>query len=551
MRVSTALRPAPRHCRDGRLTLSVAVAKVPAPPTLAGQGGTRPGISASGTPLGTDRVADAGDSRGDAAATFFRPSERKEERNGCAGGGVGAVSKLAQPRRQRVAVDRGDVRRSDERPGPRRALRRRDAEALVGEQHDAVVLRVRARADRRGCCGRSTWASGRRGTASRATGSSATSSASPGAVLSHTAEQGQAAIPLVTTGPPFHFPSATLVYFQFVFAAITPILMLGSVLGRVNFKAWLVFVPLWTTFVYTINAFLIWGGGFWAQKGTVDYSGGYVIHLSAGISGFVAAAVIGPRLARDREIDAPNNLLMVAAGRGPALARLERLQRRRPVLRRRRRRSRGAEHQPRHGRRVPGLGRLGLPDRPQAVADRQRQRHDRRPRRDHARRRLRERLRRDGDRRRRVVDRLPRLQLPEPRSGRSGTSTTPSASSTRTASPGSPADCSTGLLADSNMTVYLGLGQHAELRRDGQPAPVQAAAVRRALGDRVLRDRDARPAEAGRARDPAPDERAGHGDGRHRRARPRGVSRPTSRRSATHGAPPTRPVLPTPEPAGG
>jgi Amt family ammonium transporter len=138
----------------------------------------------------------------------------------------------------------------------------------------------------------------------------------PGAVLNHTAEQGQAAIPLVTTGPPFHFPSATLVYFQFVFAAITPILMLGSVLGRINFKAWLVFVPLWTTFVYTVNAFLIWGGGFWAQKGTVDYSGGYVIHLSAGISGFVAAAVIGPRLARDREIDAPNNLLMVAAGAG-------------------------------------------------------------------------------------------------------------------------------------------------------------------------------------------------------------------------------------------
>jgi Amt family ammonium transporter len=138
----------------------------------------------------------------------------------------------------------------------------------------------------------------------------------PGAVLSHTAEQGQAAIPLVTTGPPFHFPTSTLVYFQFVFAAITPILMLGSVLGRINFKAWLVFVPLWTTFVYTVNAFLIWGGGFWAQKGTVDYSGGYVIHLSAGISGFVAAAVIGPRLARDREIDAPNNLLMVAAGAG-------------------------------------------------------------------------------------------------------------------------------------------------------------------------------------------------------------------------------------------
>ncbi|MGZ4381851.1 MAG: ammonium transporter [Gaiellaceae bacterium] len=138
----------------------------------------------------------------------------------------------------------------------------------------------------------------------------------PGAVLNHTAEQGQALIPLVTTGPAFHFPQSTLVYFQFVFAAITPILMLGAVLGRINFKAWLLIVPLWTTCIYTVNAFLIWGGGWFAQQGAIDYSGGYVIHLSAGISGFVAAAVIGPRLARDREIDAPNNLLMVAAGAG-------------------------------------------------------------------------------------------------------------------------------------------------------------------------------------------------------------------------------------------
>jgi ammonium transporter, Amt family len=138
----------------------------------------------------------------------------------------------------------------------------------------------------------------------------------PGPVLDHVKEQAQATIPSITSGPPFHFPQSTLVYFQFVFAAITPILMLGSVLGRVNFKAWLIFVPLWTTCVYVVNAFLIWGGGFWASKGVLDYSGGYVIHLAAGVSGFVAAAVIGPRLARDREIDAPNNLLMVAAGAG-------------------------------------------------------------------------------------------------------------------------------------------------------------------------------------------------------------------------------------------
>jgi Amt family ammonium transporter len=138
----------------------------------------------------------------------------------------------------------------------------------------------------------------------------------PGTILSHSAEQGQAVIPLATTGPSFRFPQATLAYFQFVFAAITPILMLGSVLGRINFKAWIPFVALWSSIVYTVDAFTIWGGGFFAQHGAVDYSGGYVIHLSAGVSGFVAAAVIGPRLQRDREIDAPNNVAMVAVGAG-------------------------------------------------------------------------------------------------------------------------------------------------------------------------------------------------------------------------------------------
>ncbi len=85
-----------------------------------------------------------------------------------------------------------------------------------------------------------------------------------GTVLSTGAEEGQAIIPSISEGPPFHFPEASLVYFQFVFAAITPILMLGSVLGRINFKAWIPFVLLWITFVYTVNAFLIWGGGYFA-----------------------------------------------------------------------------------------------------------------------------------------------------------------------------------------------------------------------------------------------------------------------------------------------
>jgi ammonium transporter, Amt family len=135
----------------------------------------------------------------------------------------------------------------------------------------------------------------------------------PGAVLSHTELQHQANIPLVGS---MAFPNSALVYFQLVFAAITPILALGSVLGRVNFKAWIPFCLLWITCVYCVDAFLIWGGGFFAHHGAVDYSGGYVIHLSAGVAGFVAAAVIGPRLQRDREIDAPNNVAMVAVGAG-------------------------------------------------------------------------------------------------------------------------------------------------------------------------------------------------------------------------------------------
>ena len=88
---------------------------------------------------------------------------------------------------------------------------------------------------------------------------------------------------------PFHFPTSTLAYFQFVFAAITPLLFLGSVLGRIKFSAWCLLVPLWSTFVYGVDAFLLWGGGYFAQEGALDFSGGYVIHMSAGVSGFVAA----------------------------------------------------------------------------------------------------------------------------------------------------------------------------------------------------------------------------------------------------------------------
>jgi Amt family ammonium transporter len=139
----------------------------------------------------------------------------------------------------------------------------------------------------------------------------------PGTILGHANEQGQANIPLLNgLMPNFRIPQSSVVYFQFVFAAITPILFIGSVLGRISFKVWLIFVPLWITFAYAVNAFLLWGGGYWAGKGALDFSGGYVIHLAAGVSGFVAAAVVGPRLKRDREHAVPNNLMFVALGAG-------------------------------------------------------------------------------------------------------------------------------------------------------------------------------------------------------------------------------------------
>jgi Amt family ammonium transporter len=139
----------------------------------------------------------------------------------------------------------------------------------------------------------------------------------PRTILGAAGETGQANIPLLDgLMPAFRFPESSLAYFQFVFAAITPILFIGSVIGRISFKVWLIFVPLWITFAYAVNAFLLWGGGYWAANGALDFSGGYVIHLAAGVSGFTAAWVIGPRLKRDRERAIPNNLLFIAVGAG-------------------------------------------------------------------------------------------------------------------------------------------------------------------------------------------------------------------------------------------
>ncbi|KAL0458193.1 UNVERIFIED_CONTAM: Ammonium transporter 3 member 1 [Sesamum latifolium] len=113
------------------------------------------------------------------------------------------------------------------------------------------------------------------------------------------------------------FPNATMVYFQFVFAAITLILIAGALLGRMNFYAWMMFVPLWLTFSYTISAFSIWCPDGWlAKMGIVDFAGGYVIHVSAGIAGFTTAYWVGPRSLRDREAFSPNNIMSMLTGAG-------------------------------------------------------------------------------------------------------------------------------------------------------------------------------------------------------------------------------------------
>ena len=115
---------------------------------------------------------------------------------------------------------------------------------------------------------------------------------------------------------PFHFPTATLAYFQFVFAAITPCCSSGaSSVGSSSWPGacWCRCGPPACT---RVDAFLLWGGGYFAQEGALDFSGGYVIHMSAGVSGFVAAWVLGPRLLRDRQHALPNNLVMAAVGAG-------------------------------------------------------------------------------------------------------------------------------------------------------------------------------------------------------------------------------------------
>uniref|UniRef100_A0A3Q7FFP9 Ammonium transporter n=1 Tax=Solanum lycopersicum TaxID=4081 RepID=A0A3Q7FFP9_SOLLC len=112
----------------------------------------------------------------------------------------------------------------------------------------------------------------------------------------------------------YNIPTADYVFYQFAFAAITVILLGGSLLGRMNFYAWMIFVPLWVTFSYTFGAYSIWGSGF--LQPIIDFSGGYVIHLSSGVAGFTAAYWVGPRHSHDRQHFPPNNIIHMLGGAG-------------------------------------------------------------------------------------------------------------------------------------------------------------------------------------------------------------------------------------------
>ncbi|KAL6224436.1 hypothetical protein ACLB2K_003291 [Fragaria x ananassa] len=114
----------------------------------------------------------------------------------------------------------------------------------------------------------------------------------------------------------YFVPKADYVYFQFVFAAITVILLAGSLLGRMNFYAWMLFVPMWLTFSYSVGAFSIWASQGFLEKHIIDYAGGFVIHLSSGVAGFIAAYWVGPRQAHDRQHFPPNNIIHMLGGAG-------------------------------------------------------------------------------------------------------------------------------------------------------------------------------------------------------------------------------------------
>lgn len=106
----------------------------------------------------------------------------------------------------------------------------------------------------------------------------------------------------------YEIPDLLFALFQMMFAVLTPALITGSVSGRMRFKALVPFIGLWLLLVYAPMAHMVWGGGLISQLGAVDFAGGDVVHISAGISGLVLAILLKQRRGYDNVSYRPHNL---------------------------------------------------------------------------------------------------------------------------------------------------------------------------------------------------------------------------------------------------
>jgi Amt family ammonium transporter len=112
-------------------------------------------------------------------------------------------------------------------------------------------------------------------------------------------------------------PALAFVAFQMMFAVITPALISGAFAERMRFSAYVAFILIWSTLVYDPVAHWVWADGGWLFKmGALDFAGGTVVHLTAGISALVCALVIGKRLKYPQERPLPHNLTMTMTGAG-------------------------------------------------------------------------------------------------------------------------------------------------------------------------------------------------------------------------------------------
>ncbi|WP_386691632.1 MULTISPECIES: ammonium transporter [unclassified Lonepinella] len=110
-------------------------------------------------------------------------------------------------------------------------------------------------------------------------------------------------------------PEAVFMIFQMAFAIIAGAIITGAFAERMKFSALLLFVGFWSLFIYVPTAHWVWGPDGWlASDGVLDYAGGTVIHINAGVAGLVASIMIGKRVGYGREVMAPHNLVLTLIG---------------------------------------------------------------------------------------------------------------------------------------------------------------------------------------------------------------------------------------------